>query len=109
MWVCLAMFSGVGALVSDEPTATIVGLALVIFGWLAKKYVVPMLQAVMNKNLAERLLMLADDVTDDLVAKNPKSEPIQLFDQMVDELCKVAKVKKEVGKRVIRANLERKK
>jgi hypothetical protein len=95
-WVTTNTFDAVGAIL------------LLVVGWAAKKYLIPFLNTELKKKLAEYVLLIADEVTDQLVAKYPKNELLKWMDLAVDKIMEITGVSKEVATRAAQAALARK-
>jgi hypothetical protein len=83
-------------------------LFIVLLGWAVRKYLIPFLNTGLRKRLAEYVLIIADDVTDQLAAKYPKNEVLRWVDLAVDKIMDVTGVSKEVATRAAQAALARK-
>ncbi len=82
---------------------------IALLGYIAKKYLLPWLDTTFKKKAAEYILIIADDITDELVIKYPEKEIWKFLDQAVDKLMKVCGIKeREVAERAIRASMSRK-
>ena len=79
-----------------------------LLGWGVKRYLIPFLDTELKRKLAEYVLLIADDVTDQLVAKHPKNELLKWMDSAVDKIMQVTGVSKEVATRAAQAALARK-
>ncbi len=58
--------------------------------------------------MAEYVFLIADEVTDQLVAKYPKNELFRWLDQAVDKIIEITGTSKEVATRAAQAALARK-
>lgn len=85
------------------------GIVMIVLGWLTKKYILPFLNTALKKQMAEYVLLIADEATDQLVAKYPKNEAVKFADKAVDKIMDVCGVKKEVALRAVEASFGRKK
>lgn len=87
----------------------IIGLVSVtVLAWLGKKFLVPALKSNTNKNLAEHLLIIADDVTDYLSAQHPDKPWLEWLDLAVDEIRRITGVSEETARRAAQAAIRRK-
>lgn len=89
----------------------IIALILFIISWAAKKWMIPFLNTGLKKKMAEYILLMADEITDELVAKYPDKQVWLYVDQAVDKLMNIVGLKKkqkEAAKRAIEASLARK-
>jgi uncharacterized membrane protein len=83
-------------------------LFLLLLGWVVKKYLIPFLDTELKKKMAEYVLLIADEVTDQLVAKYPQNELFRWLDQAVDKIMEITGVSNEVATRALEAALARK-
>jgi hypothetical protein len=102
--VPLSIFGKVGAWIMGGIGALIV----MIIGWLGKSYLLPFLNSQIKKNLAQWILLIADDVTDYFRVKYPDSKPVEWIDQAIDKIMEVCGISKEVANRAITAAIARK-
>jgi len=58
--------------------------------------------------VAEYVLLISDDVTDDMVAKYPDNKFWDIIDKSVDKIMEICGVPEEVAKRAAGASLKRK-
>jgi len=84
--------------------ATAAGVA----SWAVGKYLTPFLVARKKREIALWIVVIADEITDALVARYPNNEWTQKLDEAVDALIRICGVDEEVGKRAIEAALARK-
>jgi len=89
-------------------SAEVLTLATIIFGALARAFLIPWLTESKKKQQAERLLILADDILDDLALAFPDSKLMSLIDAAVEALIKATGIKREVAERVVNATIKRK-
>jgi hypothetical protein len=102
------VFSALGAWLTTNTVQALGGILLLLLGWAAKKYLIPFLNTELKKKLAEHVLLIADEVTDQLVAKHPKNELLRWTDLAVDKIMAITGVSKEVATRAAEAALARK-
>lgn len=87
----------------------IIGLvSLTVLAWLSKKFLVPTLKSNTNKNVAEHLLIIADDVTDCLATRYPDKPWLEWLDVAVDEIRRITGVSEETARRAAQAAIRRK-
>jgi len=108
MMSILAVFAAAGSFLTENLQESLLTFLVILVVYLGKKYLIPLLNALLDKNLTERLLILSDDIIDEIVLKNPDSEVAVLIQRMVDELIASAGVKREVAERVINVTIQRK-
>jgi hypothetical protein len=112
--LCFAAIAHAG--VSEEAVPTlkeflmeIIGLvSLTALAWLSKKFILPALKSNTNKNVAEHLLIIADDVTDFLSAQYPDEPWIEWLDEAVDEIRRITGASEETARRAAQAAIRRK-
>ncbi len=106
--MCLCMLSIFGIGLPDNGLAALGAVLLLIVGWAAKRYLIPFLDTELKKKMAEYVLLIADEVTDQLVAKYPQNELLKWLDQAVDKIIEITGVPREVAVRAAQASLARK-
>ena len=102
------IFGSIWGAISGAGLNAIWGLVLIIIGFAVNKFVVPLLKTKLQREIAEHLLIIADDVTDYFVAKYPASDWAQWIDQAVDKIIEVVGVSPETAKRAAIAAIQRK-
>jgi hypothetical protein len=101
------VFFALGDWIAANTLQTLGGLLILLLGWAVKKYLIPFLNTELKKRLAEYVLIIADDVTDQLVARYPKNEVLRWLDLAIDKIMDVTGVSKEVATRAAQAALAR--
>ena len=81
---------------------------MIYIGVLAKKYLVPLLTVQRNREVAEYVLVIADDVTDYFRLKFPSAHWSVWLDRSVDRIIEITGVGRDTADRVARAALARK-
>lgn len=104
----ISIFFAFGDCVTNSPTQALGVLFLLLLGWVVKRYLIPYLNTDQRKKMAEYILLIADEVTDELSAKYSKNEMAKWLDQAVDKIIKITGVSEEVAARAIQAALARK-
>lgn len=85
------------------------GLIIILITWVTKKYLIPFLDTEVKKKMAEYILLIADEVTDQLVEKYPDKDVLKYLDRTVDKIMEICDVKKrEVAIRAAEASFARK-
>jgi hypothetical protein len=102
------IFSAFGNWVTNNTFEALGAILLLLLGWAVKNYLVPYLNTELKKKMAEYILLIADEVTDQLVAKYPKNELLKWLDQAVDKIMEITGVSEEVATRAAQAALARK-
>lgn len=82
--------------------------ALAVGGWLGAKFVAPFLRVEKRKKYAQWIAVIADEITDALLARYPNKAWLERLDESVDELARVCGVDVEISRRAIEAALARK-
>lgn len=82
-------------------------LAVIVFGHVATRYVIPFLRVGKRQRYAELIALLADEITDELQAKYDK-DWTKYLDQAVDKLILILGIDPEVARRAINAAAARK-
>ncbi len=102
------VLSGLGSWVSQNTLEALGAILLMLLGWIIKKYLIPFLNTELRKRMAEYVLLIADEVTDQLVVKYPKNELIKWLNQAVDKIIEITGTSREVATRAAQAALARK-
>ena len=102
------ILSGLGGWVSQNTFEALGAILFLLLGWMTKRYLIPFLNTELRKRMAEYVLLIADEVTDQLVAKYPKNELLRWLDQAVDKIIEITGTSKEVATRAAQAALTRK-
>jgi len=106
--VFLSIFSVLGDWVTTNTFQALGAILLLVLGWAVRKYLIPFLDTELKKKMAEYVLFIADEVTDQLVAKYPQNELLRWLDEAVDKIMEITGVSKEVATRAAQAALARK-
>jgi len=104
----ISIFSAFGNWVTNNTFEALGAILFLLLGWAVKKYLVPYLDTELKKKMAEYIFLIADEVTDQLVAKYPKNELLRWLDQAVDKIMEITGVSEEVATRAAQAALARK-
>lgn len=75
--------------------------------WLARQYLVPLLQVEKRRRFAGWIAAIADDVTDDLRMRYPGEAWAAELDRAVDRLIEVCGIDREVAERAVHAAVTR--
>lgn len=103
-----AFLGGALSWIQSPVDATISALLLFFVGWAVKKWLIPFLSTEARKKVAEYVLVIADEVTDWLVAKYPEQDFYDYLDKAVDKIMEVCGVSRPVAERAAAAALGRK-
>ncbi len=102
------IFSWLGDLLSDKSLAALGAVLMIYIGILVKKYLVPLLAIQRNREVAQYILVIADDVTDYFKLKYPSAHWSVWLDRAVDRIIEITGVGRETADRVARAAVVRK-
>jgi len=83
-------------------------LVVVLLTFVAKRYLVPLLNVTRRRKYAEYIAVIADEITDDLRARYPDRAWLAYVDQAVDTLIKVCGISEDVARRAVMAAAARK-
>lgn len=103
-----SIFSALGDWITVNTFHALGAILLLFLGWAVKRYLIPFLDTELKKKMAEYVLLIADEVTDQLVAKYPQNEFLRWLDQAVDKIMEITGVSQEVATRAAQAALARK-
>ena len=93
---------------TDPITNSFWAIGLLMVAWGFKRYVLPLIKTEAQKKLAEYIVVIADDITDQLVAMYPANELFKFIDKAVDKIREICGISEDVAKRAIVAALGRK-
>jgi hypothetical protein len=93
---------------TEKSLAALGAVLLIYIGIIAKKYLVPLLAARENRETAEHILIIADDVTDYFRLKFPSAHWSVWLDRAVDRIIEVTGVGRDTADRAARAAVARK-
>ena len=77
-------------------------------GWIAKKYLVPLLETENNRRYAAYIAAIADEVTDELKVRYPEKTWISYLDEAVDKIIEICDISAETARRAAVAAISRK-
>ncbi|MFH1700738.1 MAG: hypothetical protein ABIE07_09150 [Candidatus Zixiibacteriota bacterium] len=107
----MSIFSSITGFIGDNLLALAGGiwaLAGIIISYVSKKYLIPMLNVDKKRKYAAWIAAIADELTDDLVARYPDKKWIEELDKAVDKIIEICGINKDVAERAIRAAATRK-
>jgi hypothetical protein len=102
------VFSWLGGLLTEKSLAALGAILMIYIGVLVKKHLVPLLLVQKNREVAEYILVIADDVTDYFRLKFPTAHWSVWLDRAVDRIIEITGVGRETADRVARAAVARK-
>jgi len=102
------VFSWLGSFLTEKSLAALGALLMIYLGIIIKKEVLPLLTAKRNREIAEYILVIADDVTDFFRLRFPSAHWSVWLDQAVDKIIEITGINKEVAGRAIKAAIVRK-
>lgn len=102
------IFSWLGNLLSEKSLAAAGAILMIYIGILAKKYLIPLLTVQRNREVAEYVLIIADDVTDYFVMKYPTAHWSVWLDRAIDRIIEITGVGRDTAERVAKAAMARK-
>lgn len=82
-------------------------IIMIVVAWVTKKYLVPLLKVESRRRYAIYIAAIADEITDELRLKYPDKSWAVYFDEAVDKIIKICKIKSEVARRATRASISR--
>lgn len=106
--VMASVISWVGNMLTEKSLAAIGTLLMLYLGYIIKKEILPLLQVKRNREIAEHLLVIADDVTDYFRVKFPGAHWSVWLDKAVDNIIEITGVGKDAAGRAARAAVSRK-
>jgi hypothetical protein len=106
--ISASIFSWLSGLLTEKSLAALGAILMIYLGILVKKYLVPLLQAQKNREVAEYILVIADDVTDYFRLKFPSAHWSVWLDRAVDRIIEITGVGRDVADRAARAAVVRK-
>ncbi len=97
------MSSNIGTIVGGVGSA-----ALAVVGWVGSRYLAPLLKVGKRKQFAQWIVVIADEITDALVAKYPNKRWLEALDEAVDKLAEVCGISQDISRRAVDAAVARK-
>ena len=104
----MSIFSTLGDWLTSSSFQALGAILLLFLGWAIKRYLIPFIDTELKRKMAEYVLLIADEVTDQLVAKYPQNELFKWLDQAVDKIMEITGASREVATRAAQAALARK-
>ena len=103
------IFSWLSGIFSERAFEAIGALLILVLGLLTKKYIIPLLKTARDRQIAEHVLTIADDVTDYFLERFPQAHWSVWLDRAIDKIIEVTGVGRGPAERAARAALSRKK
>ena len=103
-----SIFDSIGTFLSDKGLAALGALLMIYLGIFIKKEILPLLQVKRNREVAEYILVIADDVTDFFRLKYPSAHWSVWLDRAVDRIIEITGVGRDTADRVAKATVMRK-
>ena len=89
----------------ENAILAILSMVVVFFG---KNYLLPFLRVEKRRRYAKWIAHLADEITDDLLARYPGNKWVKFMDESVDKLMEICGISEDVAGRAINSALHRK-
>ncbi len=86
----------------------LIGLLGLLVAFVGKNYLLPLLKVERSRRFARWIALLADEITDDLVARYPDNGWVKFIDEAVDSLMEICGISQEIAGRAINSALARK-
>ena len=86
----------------------ILAILSMVVVFIGKKYLLPFLKVEKRRRYAKWIAHLADEITDDLLARYPDNRWMKFVDESVDKLMEVCGIDKDVAGRAVNSALHRK-
>jgi hypothetical protein len=102
-----SIFDSIGGFLSDKGLQALGALLMIYLGVFIKKEILPLLQAKRNREVAEHILIIADDVTDYFRLKFPSAHWSVWLDRAVDRIIEITGVGRDVADRAAKAAVAR--
>lgn len=111
MFIAIAFIGSVLEFLSSNVGAILAGVGsafTAVAGWVGLRYLAPFLKVGERKRYASWIAVIADEVTDALVARYPDKRWLERLDEAVDVLAEICGVDQKISKRAVEASLSRK-
>jgi len=108
MTIQAGVFSWLSGFFSERALEAIGAILILAIGILTKKYIVPLLKTARDRQMAEHVLTIADDVTDYFLERFPGAHWSIWLDRAIDKIIEVTGVGRGPAERAARAALNRK-
>ena len=108
VYTSASLFSWVGDMLSEKSLAALGAVLMFYLAYIIRKELLPLLQIKRNREIAEHLLVIADDVTDYFRVKFPSAHWSVWLDKAVDKIIEITGVGRDTAGRAARAAVARK-
>lgn len=102
-----SVFNSIGGFLSDKGLEALGALLMIYLGIFVKREIMPLLQIRRNREVAEYILVIADDVTDYFRLKFPSAHWSVWLDRAVDRIIEITGVGRDVADRAAKAAVVR--
>lgn len=102
------LFSFIGGVLTEKSFAALGAILLIYLGYFVKKELIPLLKVKRNKEMAQHVLIIADDVTDYFRLKFPQAHWSVWLDRAVDRIIDITGIGKDGARRAAQAAMARK-
>jgi len=102
------IFASLGQILTEKSIAALGTVLLIYVGYIVKRYLVPLLKARHNMEVAQHVLIIADDVTDYFRLKFPSAHWSVWLDRAVDRIMEITGINREAADRAAQASVARK-
>ena len=103
-----SILSWLGGMLTAKSLAALGAILMLYLTALIKKELVPLLQARRNREMAQHVLIIADDVTDYFRLKFPSAHWSVWLDKAVDRIIEVTGLGLDAARRIVQASVARK-
>jgi hypothetical protein len=103
-----SVLGSIGGFLSERGLEALGAILMIYLGIFIKKEIMPLLKAQRNREVAEYILVIADDVTDYFRLKFPSAHWSVWLDRAVDRIIEITGVGRDVADRAIKAAVARK-
>lgn len=86
----------------------LIGVLGMLVAFIGKNYLLPLLKVERSRRFAGWIALLADEITDELVARYPENNWVKFIDDAVDSLMEICGISQEIASRAINSALARK-
>ena len=106
--ILAGLFSFIGGLLTEKSFAALGTILMIYLGYFIRKELIPFLKVKRNKEMAQHVLIIADDVTDYFRLKFPQAHWSVWLDRAVDRIIDITGIGKDGARRAAQASVARK-